>query len=769
MVLRALTAGILVLSTLSSATAQPVDEVSPQQRGGRPPRAPGVYRDRVEPHWFANDAKFWYKNDLKERTKEFILVDAEKGTRGPAFDHAKLAAALSKATGEKYEADKLPFDAIDFVEEGKAVKFAAKGKLWQCSLDDYICSESKLGKDKVAEATKSVAEGVRSALQGRRGFRGAFRRNDADAESPDKKWTAFIKEGNVHVRSADGKQSSALSKEGTTAASFGMLHWSPDSNRLVAWRIEPGERKEVHLIESSPKGGGRAVHSSRPYPLPGDRFDAHELWTFEVGAKSGKKVDVERVDFGRPNIRWRKDGKQFTYEKVDRGHQRFRLVEVNAETGKSRNLIDEKSNTFIWTAHAENVGVPLVTWLEKTDEILYSSERSGWRRLHLIDANTGAEKNVVTPEGSVLRGVEKIDEENRQIWFRACGLAKDQDPYFIHSYRADFDGKNLVALTDGDGTHTVQFSPTRKYLVDTFSRVDKAPATQLRSAESGKLICKLEDADIAELKSRGWTPLEPFVAKGRDGKTDIWGVVQKPKNFDPKKKYPVIESIYAGPQGSFVPKAFSAFNRYALMSDLGFVVVQIDGMGTANRSKAFHDVCWKNIKDAGFPDRILWHKAFATKNPWYDVSRVGVYGTSAGGQNAMGAVLFHGDFYKAAMAACGCHDNRMDKASWNEQWMGFPVGSHYAECSNVDNAKRLAGKLLLIVGEMDNNVPPESTLRVVDALIKANKDFDFLLVPGLGHSDGGPYGRRKMQEFFKRHLMNGEGKSSDAVATSAGG
>ena len=745
------------------------EDNSPQQRGGRPARAPGVYRDRVEPHWFANDAKFWYKNDLKGGTREFILVDAEKGTRGPAFDHSKLAAALSKATGEKYEADKLPFDAIDFVDDGKAVLLRIKGKLWRYTVDaDKLADAGLDNKEAATKTVGAVAEGLRAAQQ-RRPFRGFFQRNEADAESPDKKWTAFIKEGNVHIRSADGKESFALSKQGSTAIPFGMIRWSPDSKALAAFRIEPGDKKEVHLVESSPKGGGRAVHSTRQYPLPGDRFDACELWTFDPSGKSGRKIDVDKIDFGRPNIRWRKDGRRFTYEKVDRGHQRFRLIEIDAQTGKARSLIDEQSKTFIWTAHAENVGVPIVTWLEKTDELFYSSEKSGWRRLHLIDANTGAEKNIVTPEGSVLRGVDKIDEEKRQIWFRACGLAKDQDPYFVHSYRVDFDGKNLVALTDGDGTHAVQFSPTRKYLIDTFSRVDKAPRTELRAAETGKLICKLEEADVGELKSRGWTPLEVFTAKGRDGKTDIWGVVQRPKNFDPKKKYPVIESIYAGPQGSFVPKAFSAFNRYAAMSDLGFVVVQIDGMGTANRSKAFHDVCWHNLKDAGFPDRILWHKAFAARNSWYDVSRVGVYGTSAGGQNAMGALLFHGDFYKAAMAACGCHDNRMDKASWNEQWMGFPVGSHYAESSNVDNAKRLTGKLLLIVGEMDNNVPPESTLRVVDALIKANKDFDFLLVPGMGHSNGGPYGTRKMQEFFKRHLMNGEAKSSEAVATNAGG
>ena len=283
-----------------------------------------------------------------------------------------------------------------------------------------------------------------------------------------------------------------------------------------------------------------------------------------------------------------------------------------------------------------------------------------------------------------------------------------------------------------------------------------APVHDLRRVADGAFICRLEEADIAQLRADGWEPPEVFVAKGRDGTTDIWGIICRPRDFDPTRKYPVIEQIYAGPQGSFVPKSFSATRRFAALTDLGFVVVQIDGMGTANRSKAFHDVCWKNLKDAGFPDRILWHKAAAAKYPWIDLTRVGIYGTSAGGQNAAGAVLFHPDFYKVAAASCGCHDNRMDKASWNEQWMGYPVGPHYAECSNIDNAHRLRGKLLLTVGELDTNVPPESTLRLADALMRAGKDFELVVIPGANHGDGGPYGTRRRNDFFVRHLLGKE-------------
>jgi dipeptidyl aminopeptidase/acylaminoacyl peptidase len=570
--------------------------------------------------------------------------------------------------------------------------------------------------------------------------------------SPDGKWTAFIKEHNLYVRATEGGKEIHLSHDGKSGLAYGLPHWAPDSKTLAAYRIEPGDRKEVYLVESSPRGGGRAKLHQRPYDLPGDKLTAYELNLFQLDGPKQIKPAVERIDLGFPQLRWSKDGSRVAYEKVDRGHQRLRLIEVDARTGEARTLIDEKSPTFIWTAHTENVGLARVNWLEKTPEIIYASERDGSRHLYLIDARDGTVKNQITKGDWVVRGIDHIDEDHRQVWFSASGKSAGEDPYFIHRYRIDFDGANLVALTEGNGMHTVQFAPDRKYLIDTYSSVGVPPVHELRRTLDGKLVCTLEKADITELEASGWKAPEVFVAKGRDGKTDIWGIICRPRGFDPSKRYPVIESIYAGPQGSFVPKSFLAFDRYAALTELGFVVVQIDGMGTANRSKAFHDACWKNLKDAGFPDRIIWHQAVARKYPWYDISRVGIYGTSAGAQNAAGAVLFHPEFYKAAVAACGCHDNRMDKASWNEQWMGYPVGPQYAECSNIDNAHRLRGKLLLIVGEMDTNVPPESTYRFVDALVKAGKDFEYLAIPGMNHSNGGPYGVRRMQDFFVRHL-----------------
>jgi dipeptidyl aminopeptidase/acylaminoacyl peptidase len=303
-----------------------------------------------------------------------------------------------------------------------------------------------------------------------------------------------------------------------------------------------------------------------------------------------------------------------------------------------------------------------------------------------------------------------------------------------------------------------------KYYVDVWSRVDQPPVFELRRSADRALVMELERGDIRALTARGWRPPEVFVAKGRDGKSDIWGVIIRPSNFDPSKKYPVIENIYAGPHGSFVPKTFSSQAGMQRVAELGFVVVQIDGMGTSHRSKAFQDISWKNLGDHGFPDRILWHRAVAAKYRWYDVSRVGIYGTSAGGQSAMGALLFHPDFYKVAVSSAGCHDNRMDKIWWNEQWMGWPIGPHYSAASNVDNAHKLQGRLLLIVGEMDRNVDPSSTMQVVNALIKAKKTFDLLVIPGADHTSGGEYGERKRWDFFVHHLHGVESPDRNAVA-----
>ncbi|MGA2177356.1 MAG: prolyl oligopeptidase family serine peptidase [Verrucomicrobiota bacterium] len=772
-------------AALASASALAQTNNAGQARRGRfgePER--GVYRARLVPHWFAADTKFWYRNDLRGGAREFILVDAEKGNRQRAFDHDKLAAALSKAANHEYKGDHLPISSLEFSPDARTVRFEAADKTWECDLEAYSCKEkaasggtntSSLVAPDEPVARTGPADGHLLSPAAEDGDTSS--NDDADNEargqrswkSPDGKWTASVRDGNLFVRSQDGTERQ-LSQDGTTNHSYGLIEWSPESDAVVAWRIEPGDHKEVFNIESSPSGGERAKLHRRPYAQAGDKFTQYELNLFDVATGKQTRPEADRYEheWEPPRPHWLPDKRRFAYEQVDRGHQRLRVIAVDSHTGAVRNLVDEKAQTFIWTAHTEVLNINYVNWLDKSGEMIYVSERDGWRHLYLIDTKDGTIKNQITKGPWVVRALDRIDEDARQVWFRAGGVNAGQDPYFIQFYRVNFDGTGLTALTEGDGNHTAQYSGNRKYLIDTYSRVDLPPVHRLRRTSDGSLVCELEKADISELKESGWQPPEVFVAKGRDGETDIWGIICRPKNFDPGRKYPVLEQIYAGPQAAYVPKSFSGAARFASLTDLGFIVVQIDAMGTAFRSKAFHDVCWHNLKDAGFPDRILWHRAVAAKYPSYDISRVGIFGTSAGGQSAAGAVLFHPDFYKAAVANSGCHDNRLDKASWNEQWMGYPVGPQYAECSNIDNAWRLKGKLFLIVGEMDSNVPPESTLRFVDALIRARKDFDLLVVPGAEHGIRGAasaYAERRMRDFFVHSLLEKEPPDHNGVAS----
>jgi len=702
-----------------------------------------IYKIRINPHWAPDGAWMWYRNDLPGGEREFILVDLKKGLRQRAFDHGKLAAALKQAGAGEPGAVQLPLEDLSFDLENRTTTFRMQGKWYRCDLKNY-----KVGQ---IEKPQVAAEPPKKEEQ-KEPPRNKPYRASRDV-SPDGRWRAYVKDHNLWVR-ARGEESEEiqLSTDGTAGNSYQSPFWAPNSNNLAAFRIQPGKVGEVHMVESSPRKGGRANLHTRRYALPGDKFPIHELNWFDLARREHRKPEVDLIDFRGPHLRWTEDGRHFRYEKIDRGHQRFRIIEVDLFTGEHRNIIDEQTKTFIWTEHALRLGMPRINWLQRTKEILYLSEKDGHRHIYLVDIATGTMKSVTTGE-FVVRYVDKVDEERRQIWFRASGRHRDQDPYLKHFYRVNFDGTGFTALTESDGDHEIRYSPDRKFIIDTYSRIDRAPAHELRRVSDGKLVCKLEETDISELVATGWEPPEVFSAKGRDGTTDIWGIVCKPADFDPSKKYPVLEDMYAGPHDSYVPKRWNPGRRYSGWTEMGFVVIKVDGMGTANRSKAFHDMCWKNLKDAGFPDRILWHKAYAKENPWYDITRLGIYGGSAGGQSSTGALLFHPDFYKVAVSSCGCHDNRMDKASWNEQWMGYPVGPHYAESSNIDNANRLEGRLLLIVGELDRNVPPESTLRLADALIRANKDFDLIVVPNGGHGGGGRHGDRRRKDFFRKHLL----------------
>lgn len=701
-------------------------------------------------HWTPDSSAFTYRKTVAGGFA-FETVDAATLAKSPAFDHQRLADELTRALGRPVQPLRLPFAEFDYAGDRQTIAFGLDERGWRCTLIDYHC--------------EAQAEPGRP-----RGF-GVVRDLSVPADnhprlSPDGSREALVEGDNLVVRRKGGADPVRLSMDGSAGDFYDpeTITWSPDGRYLMIYRVRPGYARHVLRVEAAPDGQLQPALRSQLYPKPGDAVDIEQPVLFDVATGRQTIIDPalfpDAYELSAP--RWRPDGRSVAFDYVRRGFGQARIVAVDAATGKAHAAVTEDARTFVYADRrfARELG-------SSGDEIVWASERDGWNHLYLIDGRSGRVKNRITTGDWVVREVLKVDEAKRQIWFAASGMNAGEDPYFRHYYRVDFDGRNLVALTPEKADHTASLSPDGRLLVDTYSRVDLPTVSVLRRAADGTAIATVTAGDVTRLAAAGFRAPEVFTAKGRDGRTDIWGLVVRPRDYDPAKKYPVIENIYAGPHDSFVPKQFWPFGYHSggdkvigmqALADLGFIVVQIDGMGTANRSKAFQDVAWKNLQDSGFPDRIAWHKAMAARDPAYDISRVGIYGASAGGQSTLNALLFHGDFYKAGVAMAGCYDNRMDKISWNEQWLGWPVDASYAAASGVDHAGLLNGKLFLIVGEQDSNVDPASTMQVVDALIRADKDFDLLVVPGGEHSVGrssGPidYVTRRQFDFFVRALQ----------------
>ncbi len=753
-----------------------------------------IFCDHVTPHWFAGadgvTNQFWYRVDLPDGKTEFVTINAETEERKTAAhrdnageDSLPVLPAIFPSRDSAVETEvtfenrlSTPVNLFWINPSGQRVAYGnlnAGEKRLQSTYAGHVWLVTSADTNKIAVFKAEETPGV-AIIDGRRPDSKQAKKTKqnkptGDDISPDGKWEVIVLTNNLFLRDRAANGETQLTTDGDVTNSYARdeaagrdiemdddvydpappepeVFWSPDSKHFVALKFTPGTSRRVYLIESSPPDQLQPKLESYSYLKAGDIVPVHKPHLFDVAAR--KEIPVNDTLFANPwsidDIRWDKDSSQFTFLFNQRGHQSLKILAVDAATGDVKPVVDEESKTFI-----DYSGKFFCDYLDDTAEIIWMSERSGWNHLYLYDAKTDRLKNPITSGEWVVRSVDFVDNEKRQIWFQVSGIVPGQDPYFIHFCRVNFDGSGLTVLTAGNGTHSAQFSPDRKFLIDTWSRVDAPPVTELRRSEGGKLVCKLEAAETTGKLSMP----EAFVAKGRDGVTDIYGVIWLPSDFNPQKKYPVIENIYAGPQDSFTPKSFRLTYQQQKLADLGFIVVQMDGMGTSNRSKKFHDVCWKNLRDGGFPDRILWIQAAAKKIPAMDLSRVGIYGTSAGGQEALWGLLDHGDFYRAGVADSGCYDNRMDKIWWNEQWMGWPVDASYARNSCVNGVDELHGKLFLMAGELDKNVDPASTMQVVNALIKADKDFELLIMPGMGHGVlSTKYGWRRLEDFFTRNF-----------------
>ncbi|MCC5826922.1 S9 family peptidase [Alkalimonas sp.] len=702
----------------------------------------------LAPAWTEDGQAFYYQLSV-EGGFQFFRQSLQQGRIELAFDHERIAAGLAAASATEVSALQLPFGSFRYRSDEAAIEFYALNAQWRCELGRPVCSQ-------LHSKQRPKAFGVVRDLQ--------VAASTMPVLSPDGRYKAIIQDHNLQVLSSGGQL--LLSTDDGHAGNFydvDSIRWALDSSALVLVRVQPGTARYVTRVLSAPEDQLEPKVIQQLYPKPGDAVDVDQPVLVQLQGKT--VIDIPNVLFANPyridQLAWQQDSSAFTFRYTERGHQRMRIIRVDAKNAEATALVTEDSPTFVnlWAAFHQPLqqGEQGVVWL---------SERDGWAHLYRSD-RSGKQLQQLTRGNWRVRQVLAVDEVAGQVWFTASGYYPQQDPYFEHLFRIDLDGDNLTALTERNAHHDVVLSPDLQHFIVRYSRVDLPYVAELRRSSDGALVRTLAQADISQLTAAGFRPPQPFVAKGRDGATDIWGLIVKPQNFDPDNTYPVIENIYAGPHDSFVPKSFWPFGFHSggdkvigmqALADLGFIVVQIDGMGTANRSKAFHDVAWQDLVDSGFPDRILWHQAAAETFPWYNIEGgIGIYGASAGGQSTVAALLFHPDFYRVGVAYAGCFDNRMDKISWNEQWLGYPVGPQYAASSVVEQAHLLQGQLLIINGEQDSNVDPASTMQLVDALIRADKDFDLLIVPGGEHSVGrssGPirYVQRRQFDFFLRHL-----------------
>jgi len=748
-----------------------------------------IFNTGIKPNWIDGSDRFWYRRSTRQGT-DFVLIDAASGARQPLFDHQQIASGLSQAAGTFVTHDDLPLADLKLTVDDTGtshLKFAFAGSTWSCDLDSY-------------EFTRTG-----EPEEERRG----------EVISPDERWVAFTREGNIVIRERDSGNERQLTDDAEPYYGYGTLPegrqtaitdkllgrvlkpgiaWSPDSTRVLTYRLDERQIKEMYLLQTAtPEDQVRPVLHSYKYPLPGDEHvEEAALLVIDIAtakavpAKTDPLVSLLHNPLELNLAWWSKDGQSFYVIHGARDRRQVRLLHVDAETGETRTMLEERGKTPVYPAH-----IPVETEITNVREIgdgellTWFSSKSGWGHLYLLDGETGEEHGAITSGPWNVRDIVQIDEVGRWIYFTACGREAGRDPYYRHLYRCGFDGGRLELLTPEDADHEISASPSGSYFIDTFSRIDQPQCMVLRAAD-GRLITDLEEADISGLLELGWRFPERFCVKARDGVTDIYGMIIRPSNYDPAKQYPVLDAIYPGPQIIRTPKAFPvAENQYwqdQALAELGFVVITIDGFGTPYRSRKFIDVATgAGFGEAGgLEDHVVGIKQLGRRDPSLDLDRVGIYGHSGGGYASTRAMLLFPDFYKAAVSSAGNHDNLDYVALWAEAWIGLYDHETYTHQDNVRLAGNLKGKLYLVHGEMDDNVHPSETLRLVDALIAANKDFELLIVPHTNHgifdlrrglaayespwARGHTYFTRKRWDFFVRNLLGAEPPEGYAIS-----
>jgi dipeptidyl aminopeptidase/acylaminoacyl peptidase len=705
------------------------------------------------PQWLP-DGRFWYRTTTADGSA-FMAVSPSRKTREPLFDHQRLAAALTTVLGKPITGTKLPFHGFELAPDGRALTAETdKGRL-RCDLIEYSCA---------ADAGPAVPPNA--------------------SRSPDGRWAVFIREFNLWAREVASGREVRLTTDGIKDFGYatnnaGWVHsddpvvtWSPDSKRLATFQHDGRGVSEMYLV--STKAGPPSLEAWK-YPFPGDSV-IFRISRVIVDLTSGEPrvirlqmpPDAHRSTVsdhvacgsGICDVQWYPDGSHLAFISSSRDHKQAWFRVADASTGEVRTLFEETSSTQVGDA-----SLPENLWrvLPASNELIWWSERDNWVHLYLYDLTTGALKNRITSGEGNVEEIVRVDEKARVIYFMSNGRDPGRDPYFQHFYRIGFDGKGLALLTPENANHSVTMAPDGKVFVDSYSTPNTPPVTVVRDG-SGKLIDTIERADISRLVATGWKPPTPIRVKGRDGTTDIYGLMFTPSTVDSGKKYPIVDYIYPGPQsGSVGPRSFyPSRGDHQALAELGFVVVAIDGMGTPGRSKSFHDAYYGRMGDNTIPDQVAGIRELASRYRFIDLDKVGIWGHSGGGFATASAMFRFPDFFDVGISESGNHDNRVYEDDWGERYQGQLVRSgatdNYAEEANQTHAKNLKGKLFLVHGAMDDNVPPYNTSLVADALVKAGKDFDLLMLPHARHGFGadGLYMMRRRWDYFVKNLLGAE-------------
>ncbi len=715
---------------------------------------PLVYRASVRPAWLS-DNRFWYANRIPEGT-EYVAADPGAGTRARAFDHERLAAAIGQVVDTTYAATELPLGGLSLTGDLKTASFSVRGQRLACNLTAYTCAR--------APRPSGGVQAPRASVTSPDGTKAVFIR-DYDL------WMTNLETGAETRLTTDGVEDFgyATDNAGWTKSDRPVVLWSPDSRRLATFQHDARGVGMMYLVGTQV---GHPELEAWRYPMPGDSAifrisrvvidtEAPGVVRLQMPPDPHRSTITDHVAEGSVFLdnQWSSDGRRLAFVSSSRDHKRATLRVADPVTGAVRDVLEERAETYFES------GVDLISWrvLFDTDEAVWYSERDGWGHLYLYDLKTGRLKNRITGGAWAVQQLRHVDEKNRVLYFTAGGR-DGSDPYFEHFYRVGFDGSDLRLLTPEDAHHSITIAPSGRFFIDSYSTPTTPPVTVARDMD-GQVVLPLEKADISALVARGWKAPIPFTVKARDGQTDLYGLMYTPSNFDAAKRYPVLNYLYPGPQsGSVGTRAFvAARSDKQAVAELGFVVVELDAMGTPGRSKAFHDAYYGNMGDNGLPDQVAGIRELGSRHPWMDLDRVGIWGHSGGGFASAAGILRYPDFYKVAVSGAGNHDNRTYEDDWGEKWQGLLTtaadgATSYDNQANQLLVENLKGKLLIGHGTLDDNVPPNNTLVLVDALVRANKDFDLLLFPNGRHGFGAGslYWMRRRWDYFVRHLLGAE-------------